>query len=668
MIGMNEEQLNNIVQLITQGKLKEVLQTLLPPLLSKQGDKNSANILLSRLNALEQNVIKGSISQEDAMIERNKIGESLLKFLNRFEGENKEEIANEEIQHQSDKVSKPEGSVKTARGRKRTSLKSLWKRSQKFLLYLLVYGLVLFMVGLLGFGRSIDFFVYQKFYDKNTPLDKNIMLIDIPRNLPGKKYDRKSYRDRTNSLLKELDRLSDNNNLPQAIILDIIFTENREGMDSLVASVKSIKEKGVKLYAIFDVARIEERGLEERKEEHAMDLYEAILEPEHRYLHTRANVDRFDSILGTKIAIVSYNCHIEMPLLGNSAGSSFAYALPLVVAADLNNRVEIPFHDEPITYEVPFGRPEEIAGITFRYESKAEEVASGTFDKKLPALKDKIIIIGSLVFDFKQQVKTPGPTLVAWAIDDQFHERTTAREVLDNTVVVIGLTLFFSLLVVLFFGLLFKYIKKLQQKPVLLALLSFVLTLAVLAGLFALILATDKIMMSRLTLWGILLTTLLTWHYALKFMLPAIVDGTGKYDVFISYSHAESDFVHNKVYLPLAAAKDANGEPLSIFYDQKSIGVSAEFTSKYMWAIANSKWFLPVFSKGYYDRNHCRNEVHLAYKRYVEDKIEISGVATGFDEDTVPSIYSGLNLGDAMNNEKFMERIISEIIKTKVEQ
>ena len=200
----------------------------------------------------------------------------------------------------------------------------------------------------------------------------------------------------------------------------------------------------------------------------------------------------------------------------------------------------------------------------------------------------------------------------------------------------------------------------------LLAFMSFILALVVLAGLFALILAADKIMMSRLTLWGMLLATLLTWRYALKFMLPAIVDGTGKYDVFISYSRAEADWVHKEIYIPLSEAKDHNGEPLEVFYDKKSIGIGEEFTAKYMWAIANSRFFLPVFSEGYYDRNHCRNEVHLAVKRSVEQKIEIAGVAKSFD--AVPVIYSNLNLGDPTANAKFMEDIIAKIIKTKSQQ
>lgn len=544
-------------------------------------------------------------------------------------------------------------------------LKNIFKRSQRFLLYLLIYGLVMFMVGLLGFGRSLDYFVYQKYYDKNKPLDEDIMLVNIPRNLPGKKYDRKSYRDRTTSLLNELDRLSENNNLPQAIVLDMIFTSNREGMDSLVSAVKRVKGKGINVYAVFRVAGAAERGLIQREEEHAMDLYNAALEPGYLYLHTRATAVDVDSILGTKIAIVSYPCHIEIPMGDNSGGSAFAYALPLKVAADLNDRVEIPFHDEAIIYDVPMGRQDEIKAQTYNYLSEANELATGSFDKALPPLKDKIIIVGSLSFDFVSQVNKPGPALLAWAIDDQFHERTNARGVLDNPVVVIGQVIFFSLLVVLFFGLFFKYFKRLQRRPIVIAVLSFLLTLVVWVGLLALLLAADKIMVSRLTFWGMILATLLTWRYSLKFMLPAVAEGSGAYDVFISYSHAESDFVHNKVYLPLSNARDSKGEPLTIFYDKNSIGISAEFTSKYMWAIANSKWFLPVFSKGYYDRNHCRNEVHLAYKRSVEKKIKITGVATGFDEETVPPIYSGLNLGDAENNEQFMDRIIAEIIESK---
>ena len=516
------------------------------------------------------------------------------------------------------------------------------------------------MVGLVGFGRSIDYFVYQKFYDKNKPLDDDIILVNIPRSLPEKKYNPKSYRKRTTSLLHELNSLSENN-LPKAIILDMIFTDKSEGMDSLVASVSELRKKLNNIYVVFDVAGAEELGLKQREEEHSMVLYDA-LDPSNRLLHTRASTVKDNTILGTKIAIVSYLSDIEISFKDNSGGSGFATALPLKVAADLNNRVEIPF-GEVKTYDVPIGRQAEIDDVTYNYLSKVDQPASGNFDKILPSLKDKIIIIGSLKSDFIPSINISGPALIAWAIDDQLHERTNARAVLDNPIVVIGQVLFFSFLLLLFFGLLFKYIKSLQSKPGLIALFSFLLTILVMIGMLALILATDKIMMTRLTLWGILFTALLAWKYSLKFMVPAIAEGNGKYDVFISYSHANGDWVHKNIFLPLSNALDSDGEPLSIFYDKKSIGIGAEFTSKYMWAITNSKVFLPVFSEGYYDRNHCRNEVHLAVKRKVEKKIKIAGIAQPFE--AVPEIYDNLNLIVPSQNEQFIDDIIATIIKTK---
>lgn len=40
-----------------------------------------------------------------------------------------------------------------------------------------------------------------------------------------------------------------------------------------------------------------------------------------------------------------------------------------------------------------------------------------------------------------------------------------------------------------------------------------------------------------------------------------------------------------------------------------------------MWAIVDSRCFIPVFSDDSHTRNHARNEMEVAYKRRVEQKL-----------------------------------------------
>ena len=84
------------------------------------------------------------------------------------------------------------------------------------------------------------------------------------------------------------------------------------------------------------------------------------------------------------------------------------------------------------------------------------------------------------------------------------------------------------------------------------------------------------------------------------------------------------------VYEPLAALRKPNGDKLNIFFDVKSIGIGEAFTAKYMWAIVDAKCFIPVISEDYYKKNHCKNELDCAIKRWVEKLISIEAIAFSF--------------------------------------
>jgi len=125
--------------------------------------------------------------------------------------------------------------------------------------------------------------------------------------------------------------------------------------------------------------------------------------------------------------------------------------------------------------------------------------------------------------------------------------------------------------------------------------------------------------------------------------------------VFIIYSHSQGDWVFKNVYEPLAAFRKPNGEKLNIFFDKNSIGIGEAFTSKYMWAIVDTKNFIAVLSEDYYKKNHCRNELDCAVKRMVEKLLKIQMIAFSFE--AVPEAYNCFNFVDKNKNPDFIESI-----------
>jgi len=156
-------------------------------------------------------------------------------------------------------------------------------------------------------------------------------------------------------------------------------------------------------------------------------------------------------------------------------------------------------------------------------------------------------------------------------------------------------------------------------------------------------------------LFAIVLTGVLAWRFALKFLVAGVAEGFGKYDAFISYSRQHSEWVVKHVYEPLKTTRKADGSELAVFFDRTEIGIGEAFTAKYMRAIVDSRFFIPIFSDDYYARNHTRNEMDMAYERSVRKKIVILPVV--HTAQPVPEIYSHLNYIDAQMNPRFIEDI-----------
>jgi TIR domain len=505
--------------------------------------------------------------------------------------------------------------------------------------YLLVFVVLFAGFQQTGLWHTIDYAVYRALYlssGDEVKLHDKLLLIDLP--YKADRNDPTEFRQRLADLLLQI--ASREPERPESVILDIVIRSDDRGLKELEDAIKKLKH--VPVYAAFDpeAGAREAPRVAQPWDLHAQDFYVNVLKG---YGHTL--LDLFDGVL-------SYEMELQVP------NSSPIWALPAQVASDRGAYARPP----PGKYVLRVGNEAEFKrhGVAFVHGNgtsggKFFPSREDTHAELTPSLDRKIVIVGSVKEDVDEQLPQAGPKLVAWALSNELTKDANNRQPLVSPALVFGQILFLALFTVFVFALLFKYVKRLQTRPLIIACLSIGVSTLGLATTAAALLILDRVTPVGLALFAIVLSGILAWRFALKFLVMGVAEGSGKYDVFISYSHGHSDWVVKNVYEPLNATRKSDGSELSIFFDTAKIGLGEAFTAKYMWAIVDSRVFIPIFSEEYYKKNHCRNEMDVAYKRSIERRIVIVPVSLGAE--AVPEIYSHLNYVDARANPQFIEDV-----------
>lgn len=524
--------------------------------------------------------------------------------------------------------------------------------------YLLVFVILLTGFVATGLWRYLDYIVYRTLYlddAKQIQLADDILLIDLPYRSDDSDNDPTEYRLRLADLLQLI--AASKGERPQAVILDIWISNDTRALAALTDAIKRLRERPegpVDVYASFNPDAERKQNAEQLWKEHAQPLYRSVLTG---YGHTF-----LDSFMG----VLSYEPELQIPATGGT--TELMWALPTRVAIGLN-RLDGPTSGEAVV--LPVGSEEQMGRQTFAFVHAGTNTSNGMFftsraatEPLMPNLDKKLVVVGSIVEDRYKDAPRASPDLIAWALNDQLKRRSYARQPLNNPALVLGQALFFALLTVLVFALLFKYLRRLQTKPALMMSIAVVISLAALAMVAAAALTLNYVTPVGVTLFAIVLAGILAWSFARKFLVTGLAEGSAKYDAFISYSRQNSDWVVEHVYEPLKAMRKADGSPLAIFFDRTDIGLGEAFTAKYMWAIVDSRFFIPIFSDDYYARNHTRNEMDMAYKRCIDKKIVILPVSQNAQR--VPEIYSHLNFVDAQANPRFIEEIRNALLESDV--
>lgn len=532
-----------------------------------------------------------------------------------------------------------------------------FKRLAIYLFTFLVILLV-FVIVMPDFWKKWDYSVYKSVSvdEKNAAekLSKKIAVINIEKpDLNSNSASLEEFRKRIISFLNTVGNQENlTNEKPDAILLDISFSKDTTLLSELKTALEKLKEKKIKVYAVYSLKFYDEEIpiYELNDEQQAAILYDSVLTGGR--LHAG-----FELVDGT----ISYPSDI---FLQSAFSETEKIKIESIVKRVALDDGQSNFPQEFKQSFSPLGPIEAIREQTHEFETSAEENNFGTFDPPID-INEKFVLVGDLSNDYESDMSTPRTYFLAWALNEKIIPEKILKQPIVNLGIIIGQTLFFGLFNVFVFALLFKYVKRFQTKPNLIAILSFAITLSFFLLYGFLMLNVDKVIPVGLTLLSIVLATILCWRFAYKFLVTGVADGGQKYDVFISYSHGNSDWVKKNIIEPLNEFRKPNGDKLSIFFDEKSIGIGEPFTAKYMWGIVDSKVFIPIMSEEYYNKNHCKNEMDLAYKRSVEKLIDIMPVVFTFQ--CVPPIYTHIKFFDINEVPDYMAKIKEELSKVKVE-
>ncbi|MAZ26252.1 MAG: hypothetical protein CL868_04125 [Cytophagaceae bacterium] len=547
---------------------------------------------------------------------------------------------------------------------------------KRLAVYLITFIICAVLALSIGNWRKVDNYIvaYSNQVSKaDSIVNKEIVFVHLDQNPPGESACETFYLKRRNTidLLNAVAIQAEQNNGPKGVVLDIWFGRDNTEQENLIAAINNLQEKGTPVYAAYNInaARegvdIDSVDIETLEAAHLTEVYN-ILANGGEAKHPGSG--RYHTNFYNERDMASYEN--DYYFVSNAFGDSTQIeSLVYKIAHDLGDSRTLLNEVKRRGSITPYASAEEMQSHSYFFAADAQlSLESFIPYDQVPEsrhtidMDKKIMVVGDPLNDIIGMGKwaIPGPYVLTWAISDLLDMNNRLKLPLESTPVIIGQMLFFSFFVALAFALFFKYIKILQTKPAIIALLSFLVSLLLLFIYYRLILTFKAVIPVGQTIVTMIVAALLCWRFAYKFLVTGIVEGAGKYDVFISYSHGpQAEWVEKNVYEPLAAYRKPSGDRLNIFFDKKSIGIGEAFTSRYMWAIVDTKCFIPVVTDEYYGKNHCRNELDLAVNRYVEKRININMLA--FNYEAVPEPYRTFNYIEVGKNPDFINIITSNL-------
>lgn len=527
---------------------------------------------------------------------------------------------------------------------------------------LALYVLGLSLVSLGEFWREGDMWLVARsgLLGKPAPLNQRLVIIDIP--LTGGSKDRAQERHAIASALNLLAREPK----PDAVVLDIDISDSPGGLDALYDAIEQIRKEEIDFYAAANPSAEGMAVLADSSDpsDQSMtpDYYEGKASIYDDVPHGHTIMKSLHGVLWYDASFTLWNQTIE--------------ALPIVI----DNKGEMT--GEQGERLVRLGSEAERERIAWNFKEGVS--GGGAFQSRSgdspeqPILDDAVVILGSLSKrDFNRYVDRFGMEILAWAINDRLANVSTHPRVIQGPGWVVGATTLMSLVVMGLFRESFRRLPSQRRRLWLLGTASVVATVLIFAGLvWVLKLAGNIYPQWSLVLAGIALSAGLTGYALSRQLVRDALKrdmesseriAADQYDVFISYSRTPENlkWVSEHVYPALAAAKRADGSPLRVFFDKDSIHLGTSWYEKLALAIQGSRYFVPVYSKDYFEKGFCRFEMELAAIRRVHEPnfiLPLARVTTG-----VPAGYQQINFIDVSEQPDYLEKVL-EIVRREPAQ
>lgn len=333
---------------------------------------------------------------------------------------------------------------------------------------------------------------------------ENIIIVDLPHK---NDFSLEESRNRMARFLNVVDSMSNNSNIKPIIILDYPFSNSQAGLEQLTSSIFKLGKKGLEVYGGYEIPDINDITFEDWDYNQARQLYNNYFKGGR--LHTVFEI--IDN------SVLSYNSYISIDSVKiESLIDRVVY--DYIGKLSLINRL-----DEPEEIVIPLQNINSFSNQTYEFIGDTISTLNGKYPKLdiSQDLNNKIIIVGSFednIINISNE-QIPGPYLLAQALSERIWGNTY-RPMAPKTTLKITLVSIF--LIFIFFALIYKYVKYLQTKPLLIAIFSFI------TGVLLLI--VYRTFISRfanvnlvIPILGMFLAALLAWYYTRKYLVAKIV-------------------------------------------------------------------------------------------------------------------------------------------------
>jgi TIR domain len=420
---------------------------------------------------------------------------------------------------------------------------------------------------------------------------------------------------------------------PDSIVFDIAFLKANSAASPqcvapLIAELHAAELTGVKIYGALDLENPNSGGSISGNIE---------LDPNYEDNHDERIYAEFAGKGHTEFSadptrratpLIYYPKVVIMPAAGSgTAGSVAPCALPIVAVGQADDQclplISLNQQAEVVNVVVPLG-----AGTSFERTRTLYEQAV----RKPAALAGQLVLIGDERIDYAAGDPRSKFEMLAWAMSQSLaslHGRPYPRVLIDENIM-LALAIGGAILAFAAFAFVFTLLRGKRFRLVAATIFSLAVPSAAIAAVVA-FLGSQNELYSQVGLPS--LAVLITAGVSLwagiasirgDLFVTSLQDHTKavaeRYDVFISYARTPENaaWVEEHVLGPLARARMPDGKPLRIFFDRQSIKVGFSWYKTIVESIYGSRFFLPVYSEGYFDRPFCREEMDIAMLRQVE--------------------------------------------------